>query len=483
MSTANTDMSDVENFKMQRYLNAVFLSLGRPIEITMQDGRLADGFFGGFDFVHGLFRVYNFCYYLDERVEKLKTLELTSVKYFTAKEISRKPRPMTSALGQPQLSSQKRNSLGTEAKGKTAEAFPVLNSNRRTIKAEPWGDGNGELQRPSLTLESKKPSVKDKVEVINGKNKRAPLKVDTFHTDKEIAATRGVQSSENMTVKTGGRGAPKFKEFKKFVVEARITEHEQLESMDRSRFDQFALNKQTFGVGTEFNENEYTTELRLDEFNEAQIRDAEKKANDILFGNKDELLVNTRHILEERGLLPLQDNDNEEALYSAVERVDEPEAPYHLLKNYSFKLRHSEKEMPSTSNFSSMVLSSWKPKPPKLTEHSESTSAPVEQPRIGSEPLDHAQEISITSNYNGFQTDFARANNAGVNRFKQKNFGNVQAYFPPTDPMVTVPMPYVGYSEPRLNLSTAPFHLQDIYDMEHYNKFKQHKPDFSRHPN
>lgn len=483
MSTANADVNEVENFKMQRYLNSVFVSLGRPIEITLQDGRLADGFFGGFDFVRGLFRVYNFCFYLDERVEKLKTLELTSVKYFTVKEISRKPKQLSSLTGQAHLNSQKRDSLGNEAKGRTVESIKTSSIKQRIIKAEKWNDVGIDSQASSLALDSKKPSVKDKVEALNSKNKRAPLKVDTFHTDKEIAATKGIQPSENMTVKTGGKGAPKFKEFKKFVIEARVNEHENLESMDRSNFDQFALNKQAFGVGTDFNENEYTTELRLDDFNEAQILEAERKANEILFGGKDDLLVNTRHILEERGLLPLQDNDNEEALYSAVERVDEPEAPDHLLRNYTFKLRHSEKELPKGSLFSNLIISNWKPKPLKITEHIDQPSVSLEQSQITPETLESQLHSIATQNQSDFQNELAKPNVQNTNRFKQKNFGNVLAYFPPTDQMMAVPMQYVGYSEPRLNLSTSPFQFQEVHDIEHYKKFKQYQPDFSRHPN
>lgn len=89
----------------------------------------------------------------------------------------------------------------------------------------------------------------------------------------------------------------------------------------RDKFDQFQANEDRFGISTEFDESSYTTKLNISEFSEDQIRKAARLADEI---EKDDLKedMRNRHMLEERGLLELQDNEDEEALYSAVVRQE-----------------------------------------------------------------------------------------------------------------------------------------------------------------
>lgn len=54
----------------------------------------------------------------------------------------------------------------------------------------------------------------------------------------------------------------------------------------------------------------------MDKITPAMIKDAEQKEKEIM--NSKNEFFHTRHILEERNLIELQDHDNEEEIYSSV---------------------------------------------------------------------------------------------------------------------------------------------------------------------
>lgn len=84
-------------------------------------------------------------------------------------------------------------------------------------------------------------------------------------------------------------------------------------------FDQMKFNEQHFGLDDDFNEENYTTPLDMNDFSKDQIKEAHKLAQSI---EKSELpkTMNNRHMREERNQQPLVDNEDEEDLYSAVVR-------------------------------------------------------------------------------------------------------------------------------------------------------------------
>ena len=87
------------------------------------------------------------------------------------------------------------------------------------------------------------------------------------------------------------------------------------------KFDQFQVNESKFGISTDYDESSYTTKLNMHEYTEEEIRKAGRLASEI---ERDELKddMKNRHMMEERGIIDLKDNDeDEEALYSAVVRT------------------------------------------------------------------------------------------------------------------------------------------------------------------
>lgn len=98
-------------------------------------------------------------------------------------------------------------------------------------------------------------------------------------------------------------------------------------SSTSSNWDQFKVNKDKFGIEAQFNEDEYTSELKKDhpEFNE-RMKFAEEMSNKILSESSNGNL----HIAEERGQNVHVDNVDEEDKYSGVLR-DNKESEFKLL--------------------------------------------------------------------------------------------------------------------------------------------------------
>ena len=478
---------------MQRYLNSVYLSLGRPIEITLRDGRVADGIFGGFDFNRCVFRVRNFCLYGDMRVDRERTLSLAEVKYFTAKEITIK----RSFSVSPNETAQDKK-LNSDLKGKKREVidYAVRNESKNFPLEEPRASPlvdevqppvpfsnkkqhernqrNSKKNGPKSTLIAKDADEKStqlrnvaaehdlsivkttssiaytktadiNIELLGHeelmdvrgrvhssshqtpnsykKGRKGPkefldapieinpssLNVDSMnkarfnfddqkrYSDQLHADNKGsVKSIKEREFKPSGfdpraKEQPRFeieirdkplkkkaKEFKKIELNLNPGLQLALETDERTAFDQFALNKQHFGVGTEFNENDYTTELVLSEFSDHQIREAERKADEILKGA--DLPLESRHLLEERGLRPLQDYDNEEELYSAVVReTEEPEPTQPAQPSFKFKVRVTEGVKAKETSFVNSILVNWKKKMRKTSELIESISVSSDQ--------------------------------------------------------------------------------------------------------
>ena len=180
-------------------------------------------------------------------------------------------------------------------------------------------------------------------------NKSNRLFTNTFNTDIEISKHNNSSNQISKSVKSS-----KNKVFQKFSLEG-TSNNELLEEAKDVKFNQFEDNKKAFNIGEEFNEDEYTTKLNINEFTLEEIKNAEKQALDIInssVSNTD----NNRHLLEERGLMPLQDNENEEALYSAVIREKESEpAP-----KICFKKKILEPVSNKDGSFSERVHWKWK---------------------------------------------------------------------------------------------------------------------------
>jgi len=266
-------MLEQENTFIQKYLNSLFLSLGKPIEINFKNGDLAFGIFGGFNHATTTLLVRNFCQQDSESIEKNKYLNFDSIRFFTIKEP-----PFSDAV------EEKNNSL----------------LNFKTLKSKSAIEETGEFFSKSASMKDCPKGIKN----------------DTFRTDQEI-------SKRTSEFKAPDKKAPEGpgKIFKKFKSDF-VLKSELLESDKSDNFDQFKANQLQFGIHSNFNENDYTTTLDLKSLNSEQVQRADRLAKEILSSGLNDI-KDSRHLLEERNLLELKDNDDEESLYSAVIREDE----------------------------------------------------------------------------------------------------------------------------------------------------------------
>ena len=264
-------MLEQENTFIQKYLNSIFLSLGKPVEINFKNGDLAYGIFGGFDHYTKTLLVRNFCSQDSETSEKSKHICFDSMRFFTIKE--------------PPINSH---------------IEPKNNSITKVLKSKSEKVETSEFLFKTASVTERPKGIKN----------------DTFRTDVEISKKT---SEFRAPHKKGPEGSGKV--FKKFQSDF-ILKGELLESENSDNFDQFKANQLHFGIHSHFNENDYTTTLDLKSLNSEQVQRADRLANEILGSGLNDI-KESRHLLEERGLLELKDNDDEEALYSAVVRVDE----------------------------------------------------------------------------------------------------------------------------------------------------------------
>lgn len=90
---------------------------------------------------------------------------------------------------------------------------------------------------------------------------------------------------------------------------------------DGTEFNQFKINKERFNVKTSYSESHYTTVLNYDYIPDKLKAKALKIENELLLDGNQNI---NKHIKEERGLLLLNDNsqneENEEIMYSSVLR-------------------------------------------------------------------------------------------------------------------------------------------------------------------
>ena len=84
-----------------------------------------------------------------------------------------------------------------------------------------------------------------------------------------------------------------------------------------ARFDQFKVNEEKFGLKATFDESQYTTSLDAKAFTKEQIDAADRLAAEIKAMEGTEF-GNNPHVRDERGQAVSADDDDEEALYSAV---------------------------------------------------------------------------------------------------------------------------------------------------------------------
>ena len=435
MSFSLEELNQVENFKTQRYINAVYQSLGRPVEVTLKDGRTADAFFAGFDFHSSRLLLRNFCFFMADSIEKQVILDFADIKFFTAKNVGQRP-----------------------------EATLLFDKLEKPAKPrEPDRNGNGELSN------TKRKSI-SKVSQTDGKQVPArPTELEAiFRIDKEISLAKFQSLPESGKSQTNGKSAKRFQRFQ-FDSGRKEERLEESSFPFQEKFDQFAVNTKIFGVGEEFNENDYTTRLDEKDFSDAQIHKAEIMAQDILRQGKNDLGISARHILEERGLLPLQDNDNEEALYSAVERTQDtseivtapaPKAQSHRPSASRFQIVRQGKQAPPP--FIGTLLSNWRKKKRKTSELIESISVSSDSRTLG--PTTFAPSTDFPKPFAPAFSDNNPSHNAG--------FGNYFVMWP-NYPTLNVPVP-------RLNLQTPPFQYQEFHSLEVYKSSKESEAEIAQ---
>lgn len=77
----------LEEYKMRKFLELIYRSLGKKSEITPKKGKIEDGFFGGYHPEKGEMMFYNHCVLLEEKLEKQKKIEFKDLKYFLVKNL------------------------------------------------------------------------------------------------------------------------------------------------------------------------------------------------------------------------------------------------------------------------------------------------------------------------------------------------------------------------------------------------------------
>ena len=81
-------LDQAQKHLMQRYLNAIFRSLSKPVEIVLRDGRKADGIFDGFLPQTSTFQIKNFCIFQEENFEQKIHLKLSQIRFICVKNNS-----------------------------------------------------------------------------------------------------------------------------------------------------------------------------------------------------------------------------------------------------------------------------------------------------------------------------------------------------------------------------------------------------------
>lgn len=264
------------------FLGAVYQSLAMPLEMHFNDSGIAFGVFGGIDHASGQILVRNFCRAGAEVLEPQKVINLSEVRCFIVRETNPRLRgvkgPEGRAAGSPITPG---SSLADKARAKPVNGVGKETGDAKPVPEKPRGIQN-----------------------------------DEFRTDTEISKRT---AESKATPATAGKSDAKV--FKRFTADTTLKE----EALDMKGgamgdWDQFKANKDAFGIHSHFDENDYTTHLDIRKASKADLERAERLAREIE-GTALADVAHTRHWQEERGLLKLKDNDeDEEALYSAVVR-------------------------------------------------------------------------------------------------------------------------------------------------------------------
>lgn len=368
-------MKGNSNITIERYLNSVYLSLARPVELTFNDGTVADGFFGGLDYASGTIIVRNFCVYGSLQLEAEKRLNMTELKFFVVKRVERpiSPRPKKAVEAHTKVDAKqeeqprrtKDNSL-IYVKNSEASSFSKKNNNGVISNSNNISSSGGNAKN------SKRQSLKEQ---------QAPQPKNThknqygFLTDKEISHKNVVDkrgstfSQQKQEQVQKDNKATRDKVFEKWRPDNEVQSFEINELGNQvadDRFDQFELNHLiNKEKAEEFAEDDYTTRLQLDDFTEEDIAIANKLAREIL-NSENTHDLNTNHIMEERGLKALVDNEDEEALYSAV--ID---------TNCTFKFK-TAKPVPKRKCFHELIIKNWSKGKRKASELIETLSKPMD---------------------------------------------------------------------------------------------------------
>ena len=305
-----------DNDLVQAYLGILFKGIGKLVELKFKNGKSAVGIFGGLNHSTMELLVRNMCYENAERNESKSVINFHDLEFFVVKH------------SPPTEQAQKQKSF------KAHKADTVVKGRSSNVGKD-----------------------------IPEKQHDAPRGIpnDVFRTDTEISK-RTAEGKESKKEKT--------KVFKRFLG-VDIQNGKSLEDERLDGFDQFSANKLHFGIESKFNENDYTTELDISKLTRQQIQRANKAAEEIM-ASAISGIPQSRHLLEERNLIDLQDNDNEneEALYSAVVREEVTPQP-------GFTLHRKDK--PQTRSFRSMVSESFSKARAPLPV---TTPPPVPEPRL-----------------------------------------------------------------------------------------------------
>ena len=341
-------MENNSNVIVERYLNSVYLSLAKPVEITFKDGSIADGLFGGLDYRTGSILIRNFCIYGSIEMELEKQLNMVDLKFFVVKKIE-----LSSLPKRHTVSATKKKQAKLDV-NKTQEREENLKASVSSIKKlKKQGKKSGSRDKPAQPVKN-----------IH-KNEFG------FLTDKEISNKNTINRAITSNSKSENRleDKQKNKVFEKWkpeleVIGVELQKLDGLETLDK--FDQFELNKLINKEKIEeYDEEHYNTKLRLEDFTEEEIRMADQLAKEII--NAESIHgINTNHILEERGLKALADNDNEEALYSAV--VD---------SSYTFKFKNTN-PVAKRKGFYERIIENWERNKRKTSELIETLSKPID---------------------------------------------------------------------------------------------------------
>lgn len=338
----STSGDATESFKAERYLNANYLSLARPVELHFKSGRVADAFFAGIHSAATVLVLRRFCFRDEETFEEVRQVKLSDLSFFLVKDIFIQPKTSlkktsTQYLAEsPSKQNQARLDKEEHPEIKSLPAIPEFvplakpdpDSERKKLLSLVVSSQTeldlAVLSQPS-DASSNGPTVATPSSVaandsgaskaVKGQVKRKQAGQQKVYTLKDTKDNGG---SFPIDSRIGEKTMNGQKEYKKFEFGGKI-EHEDISEIDPqlAKFDQFKENRKRYNVGCEYEDTEYQPALNKEEFSESQKAHFDKLAKEIE-DSKISSTLYSRHILEERNLIALADNENEEKLYSAV---------------------------------------------------------------------------------------------------------------------------------------------------------------------